>query len=102
MQRDWELERLQNATGEERQVPLLCSPDSVLINEVLCRAELVNLVDTILLERLKQPHSSEYHARMHHMRSSLYIYGVLVPCMKDEHNLAQRPLVHHRFSQVLS
>ncbi|KAI0712607.1 RNA-binding protein Prp24 [Earliella scabrosa] len=44
VQRDWEFERLQNATGEERQVILL--------------AELVDLVDTMLLERLKQPHSN--------------------------------------------
>ncbi|KAI0769831.1 RNA-binding protein Prp24 [Fomes fomentarius] len=39
MQRDWELERLQNSTGEER-------------------AALISLVDNLLLERLKQPHSN--------------------------------------------
>ncbi|RPD62808.1 RNA-binding protein Prp24 [Lentinus tigrinus ALCF2SS1-6] len=39
VQRDWELERLQNSTGEER-------------------AMLVGLVEAILLERLRQPHSN--------------------------------------------
>ncbi|KAI0326875.1 RNA-binding protein Prp24 [Cubamyces sp. BRFM 1775] len=39
IQRDWELERLQNASGEERE-------------------QLVGLVETMLLERLQQPHSN--------------------------------------------
>ncbi|EJF56678.1 RNA-binding protein Prp24 [Dichomitus squalens LYAD-421 SS1] len=38
-QRDWELERLSNATGEEREV-------------------LIGVVEQLLLERLKQPHSN--------------------------------------------
>ncbi|KAI0700046.1 RNA-binding protein Prp24 [Cerioporus squamosus] len=39
VQRDWELERLQNSTGEERTI-------------------LVGLVEAMLLERLQQPHSN--------------------------------------------